>query len=232
MVSDLVEFGLDPATSAEIWVPKEDAERWNGLPSTGRSNCRIQAYEWEGEEMDLGQVSGDCVFLVADGLADPADAVEAFYEWLQESEYELGRVICVVDCLRASNEEKLIPWYDCCIHFSDVVLLANRNGVSNKWVDAFKERYTKQYYPCLFEFVKKGRVSNPSLILVSEVRRMTKLFDDVDEFVFDDDEEEDQPFEGEESNAGDPGKDPFLARRGSGQRQNPVPDIRSLGIFQ
>ena len=61
----------------------------------------------------------------------------------------------------------------------------------------------KQYYPCLFDFVKKGRVANPSLILYSEVRRMTKLFDDADEFVFDDDDAEDQPFEGEEANAGD-----------------------------
>ena len=126
----------------------------------------------------------------------------------------------------------MIAWYDCCIHFSDVVLLANRHGVSNKWVDKFKERYTKQYYPCLFDFVKKGRVANPSLILYSEVRRMTKLFDDADEFVFDDDDEEDQPFEGEEANAGDLRKDPYFAKRVSGQRQNPVPDIRGLEIFK
>ena len=229
-MSDLVEFGLDPATSVEIWASKDEIGKWDGLAAANSPGCQMQTYEWQGARLDLGQVTGECVFIVADGLADPADLVEAFHEWLQESEYELARVICVVDCNRAQEEERLIAWYDCCIHFSDVVLLANRHSVSNKWVDEFKERYTKQYYPCLFDFVKKGRVANPSLILHSEVRRMTKLFDDADEFVFDDDAEEDQSFEGEEANAGDPSKDPFLAKRGSGQRQNPVPDIRSLGL--
>lgn len=231
-MSDLVEFGLDPTTSVEVWVSKDEVGKWDGLAAVNRAGCQVQTYEWKGTGLDFGQVSGECVFIVADGLADPADSVEAVYEWLQGSEYELARVICVVDCHKAHEEEKLIAWYDCCIHFSDVVLLANRHGVSNKWVDEFKERYTKQYYPCLFDFVKKGRAANPSLILLSEVRRMTKLFDDADEFVFDDDDEEDQPFEGEEANAGDPSKDPFLAKRGSGQRQNPVPDIRSLDIFK
>ncbi len=232
VVSDLVEFGLDPTTSVELCVSKDEVGKWNGLAAANRDGCEMQTYEWKGAGLDFGQVVGECVFIVADGLADPADSVEAFYEWLQGSEYELARVICVVDCHRAYEEEKLIVWYDCCIHFSDVVLLANRHGVSNKWVDEFKERYIKQYYPCLFDFVKRGRVANPSLILYSEVRRMTKLFDDADEFAFDDDDEEDELFEGEEANAGDPSKDPFLAKRGSGQRQKPVPDIRSLGIFQ
>ena len=234
MVSDLVEHGVDPATSAQIWVSKEEVEKWNALPSASRPNRQLLTYDWEGGKLNLSAAAGDCIFVVADGLADPADVVESFYEWLHGSEYELARVICVVDCFRVQNNGKLIAWYDCCIHFSDVVLLANRDGASNKWVDAFKERYTKQYYPCLFEFVKKGRVSNPSLILAYEVRRMTKLFDDADEFVFedDDDEEDESPFEGEEANAGDPSKDPFLARRGSGKRQNPVPDIRTLDIFQ
>jgi len=235
VVSDLVEYGVDPATSTEIWVSKEEVEKWNESSFASRPTRQLKTYDWQGGKLNLSSAEGERIFIVADGLADPADVVESFYEWLQGSEYELARVICVVDCLRAQNNGKLMAWYDCCIHFSDVVLLANRDGVSNKWIDTFKERYTKRYYPCLFEFVKKGRVANPSLILAYEVRRMTKLFDDADEFVFDDDdddEEEDQPFEGEEANAGDPSKDPFLARRGSGKRQNPVPDIRTLDIFK
>ena len=231
-MSDLVEFGLDPSTSVELCVSKDEAGKWDGLAAVNRASCQVQTYEWKGAGPDFGQLAGECVFIVADGLADPVDSVGSFYEWLQGSEYELARVICVVDCHRTHEEEKLIAWYDCCIHFSDVVLLANRHGVSNKWVDKFKERYTKQYYPCLFDFVKKGRVANPLLILNSEVRRMTKLFDDADEFVFDDDDEEDQPFEGEEANAGDPRKDPYFAKRGSGRRQNPVPDISELEIFK
>lgn len=231
-MSDLVEFGLDPSTSVELCVSKDEAGNWDGLAAVNRVGCQVQTYEWKGAGPDFGQLAGECVFIVADGLADPVDSIGSFYEWLQGSEYELARVICVVDCHRTHEEEKLVAWYDCCIHFSDVVLLANRHGVSNKWVDKFKERYTKQYYPCLFDFVKKGRVANPLLILNSEVRRMTKLFDDADEFVFDDDDEEDQLFEGEEANAGDPRKDPYFAKRGSGQRQNPVPDIRGLEIFK
>ena len=131
----------------------------------------------------------------------------------------------------------MLLWYDCCIHFSDVVLLSNRRDVPNKWVEEFKDRYLKEYYPCLFEFVKKGRLSNPSLVLAPQARRISKLFDETDEFVFidedveiedegdvdEEDEDEDEKFQ-----AGDPSKDPFLAKMVNGRREKTLPDVGKL----
>ena len=156
---------------------------------------------------------------------------------MRASDYDLARVATVVDCACVQAIKPLLQWYDCCIHFSDVVLLSNRSDVSNKWIEEFKERYTKECYPCHFVFVKKGRVSNPNLVLEPEVRRISKLFDENELLDFgldddvefggdeldDEDDEEEEEFEG-----GDPSKDPFLARIVNGQREKTIPNIAKL----
>ena len=82
-MSDLVEFGLDPSTSVELCVSEDEVGKWDGLAAVNRAGCQVHTYEWKGAGLNFGQVAGECVFIVADGLADPADSVEAFYEWLQ-----------------------------------------------------------------------------------------------------------------------------------------------------
>ncbi|RPF73915.1 MAG: hypothetical protein CBC31_011130 [Verrucomicrobia bacterium TMED71] len=113
-----------------------------------------------------------------------------------------------------------------------MVLLSNRSEVSNKWIDEFQDRYLKDYYPCLFVFVKKGRLPNPSLVLEPEARRISKLFDEADEYVFLDDEDEEEVDEEDEPTAGDPSKDPFLAKLGNGRRSLTLPNIRNLIVSE
>ncbi len=118
------------------------------------------------------------IFFVADGRRNPVDQVEAFRTWLETSGGALARILCVVHCRLAELHPPLVAWFEACIHFSDVVLLNRRDGVANKWMTAFRGRFEKKFYPCLFEFVKSGRVANPVLTLDPQARRMTHAFDD------------------------------------------------------
>src|SRR5690606_24285880 len=111
-----------------------------------------------------------------------ADFVEAFHAWLKDSGCELGRVLTVLDCELAIGQSHIFPWFDCCIHFSDVVLLAKREALSNRQIQDFLARYEEERYPALFERVKKGRVANPALVLAPQPRRISRIFDEPEIF--------------------------------------------------
>ena len=236
LVQDLVDFGLEPEIETQVFISEDDTLAWKSPLPIHHDLCEQKPYSWNGIDGGLiVEATSETVFIVADGMSDPADFVEAFFNWLQGSAYELGRILTIADCNRIQQERKLLQWYDCCIHFSDVVLLGNRTEVSNKWIDEFQDRYLKEYFPCLFVFVKKGRLPNPTLVLEPEARRISKLFDEADviPFIDDDvefedsgdevDDEDEEEFEG-----GDPMKDPFLAKLVNGRRNRTLPNIRNL----
>ncbi len=169
------------------------------------------------------------VFFVADGAKNPVDEVEAFKTWLDAQDAELARVFTIVNCQFAARHAPLLPWFEACVHFSDVVLLNRREGVENKWVSDFLNHFKKQFYPCLFELVKDGRVKNPALVLEPQARRMSHVFDEEQNWVFTNasgeeiDEQEEVDDEDEISAA--PEEDPYFARDAAGRRQKKIPDI-------
>ena len=118
------------------------------------------------------------IFFVTDGRRSPVDQMEAFKAWVEMKPVELGRVLTVINCQLAAQHPSLRGWYEACVHFSDVALLNRREGVENKWLSDFRGFFDDQFVPCLFEFVKGGRVKNPALILDPQARRMTHVFDD------------------------------------------------------
>ena len=118
------------------------------------------------------------IFFVTDGRRSPVDQIEAFKAWVEMKPVELGRVLTVINCQLAAQHPSLRAWYEACVHFSDVALLNRREGVENKWLSDFRGFFDDQFVPCLFEFVKGGRVKNPALILDPQARRMTHVFDD------------------------------------------------------
>lgn len=175
------------------------------------------------------------VFVVTDGRSNPVDQIEAFKLWIDANGGELGRVLCVVNCQFAEKHKPLIAWYEACIHFSDIVLLARREGVANKWLSDFQNRFKDQFFPCLFEFVKGGRVKNPALILDPQPRRMSHYFDEPEWLVEGVDVEDD--IEMGEGDGDEPGEveeeevevtqaeDPYMERRAGGQRVKVIPDV-------
>jgi hypothetical protein len=169
------------------------------------------------------------VFFVADGGKNPVDQVEAFKTWLEAQGGELARVFTIVNCQFAAKHSPLLAWYEACVHFSDVVLLNRREGVENKWMSDFLGHFKNQFYPCLFEMVKDGRVKNPALVLEPQARRMSHVFDEEQDWVFTDasgeeiDEQEEVDDEDEISAA--PEEDPYFVRDAAGRRQKKLPDI-------
>jgi len=183
------------------------------------------------------------IFFILNGRGNPVDQLENLRHWLKASNAEVGRILCVINCQLASTKPETLAWYDVCIHFSDVVLMAKREGVANKWVSDFLKRYEAECLPCLFELVKAGKVKNPALILTPIARRISQAFDEQEGFDFStlgedvefiDDAEEEEDDEEEDDEDGDkspddeddePKEDIYFQRRPGGRRVKEIPEI-------
>ncbi len=240
IVADLIDFGTDTDESSAVFYSVADAAEAETDVKVATRTFSLGTYGWESGVLSLEVGSeADLVFVVADGLADPADFVEAFHAWLPQSGCELGRVMTALHCELAVGKHEAYAWFDCCIHFSDVVLLGRRDAVSNKDMKKFLDHYEEECFPCIFEYVKKGRVSNPRLLLETQPRRISRIFEEPDAFevveeplVLDieiDGVEEDDvvinELADEDDAAGDPTKDKYLRRVAGGRRAHPLPKI-------
>jgi hypothetical protein len=216
-LADLIEDGLsDGDTPSVLLSATEEASPLDErLPGAARW---VSGHEGA-VEADLPGNSSH-IFIVSDGRRNPVDQLEAFKNWLGDRAAEVALIICVVDCQLIEKNPKLFAWFEACIYFSDVVLLNRREGVPNKWVAEFKERFTGKFYPCLFEFVKEGRVKNPSLILAPVARRMSHVFDE-QEWIVADEEDEDSDEDVEMK----PEEDHYFERRNGGRRVHEIPNI-------
>jgi hypothetical protein len=113
------------------------------------------------------------------------------------------------------------------VHFSDVVLLARRDGVANKWLSDFRNHYRDQFLPALFEFVKSGRVSNPAMVIEPQPRRLSHYFDEDGDWLIDGLAEDDdgEIAEGTTEVEVTEVLDPYLARHTGGRRKKELPRI-------
>ncbi len=164
------------------------------------------------------------VFILFDGRHNPVDQIEGFKSWLSDRGAEVARVLCVVNCQLAEANPKLFAWYEANIFYSDVVLLNRRDGVSNKWMGDFRAKFEDKFYPCLFEFVKEGKVKNPALVLAPVARRMSHVFDE-QEWVVDDEEDTEEDSEDGDEVAMKPEEDYYMERRNGGRRVHEIPNI-------
>ncbi len=224
VLADLIDGGLAQEDRSVVVLSENEAE-----PELEKRLPRVAHWSWLESQVVVPEgVLGDAthVFFVTAGRENPVDQLEAFKVWFDQSGTQIGRVLCLVNCQLAEQHAELIAWYEACIHFSDVVLLARREGVANKWLSDFQNRFKDQYFPCIFEFVKEGRVKNPPLILEPEARRMSHLFDETEWVALDDSgEEEEQEQEEDEEVELTPKADPYFERNAAGRRLKEIPDI-------
>ncbi|MDR1817754.1 MAG: hypothetical protein LBR07_06245 [Puniceicoccales bacterium] len=175
--------------------------------------------------LDAPESAPETVFLVTDGRANPVDQMEILAALLPRLGWEVARIITVVNCALLAANPALADWFKACVHFSDAALLARRESVPNAWVAKFVAGFKDECNPCLFEFVKGGRVANAPRVLVPEARRLSMIFDDtdgLDEMEFDENNLPDEPFDIK------PGTDPWFERAPNGARRLPLPDIREF----
>jgi hypothetical protein len=223
---DLIEGGLGEDDRVAVLLPAAEPESDDDarLPRVGR---------WEWHEQAIAATlppEATHVFFVTDGARNPVDQVEAFKAWVAAEGGEIARVVCVIDTQLAEKHPPLLAWFEACVHFADVVLLNKREGVENKWMSGFLGHFRKQYYPCLFELVKDGRVKNPALVLEPQARRMSHVFDEEQDWVFTNAEgeeidEQEETGDGDEEIEATPEEDPYLVRRTGGRRVKELPDI-------
>ncbi len=227
VLADLIDGGLGPeARPAVLMAAAEPAAGIDAkLPNVARWTW-TQAGTIEAE-LPAGATH---VFFVTDGRRSPVDQMEAFKAWVELQPAEMARVFTVINCQLAEKHSSLRAWYEACVHFSDVALLNRREGVGNKWLSDFRAFFDDQYVPCLFEFVKAGRVKNPPMILEPQARRMTHIFDDELEWIVLDEEgsEDDggKLKDGEEEEVEVAREeDPYFARDAAGRRAKRIVEI-------
>ncbi len=185
---------------------------------------RFTVAQWEVRGGDLvfsEPLSPERANLLAYGPPEfPADLLDALVAGFRASAYEMGRIATQVHCGWCATHDEARAWFDAAIHFSDLVLLDNREEVEDQWVRDFQERFHKQRYPCLFDLVRKGLPKHPHWLFDSQPRRLSLVFDPDDlsglgPVAFDD--EDDDPIEEDE-----PAGDPFLRRNAAGEREKPI----------
>lgn len=226
MLADLIGSGFDQSGGVAVMLSAGETRSTSdaALPA-------ITRWEWRGDGIFASAVPDSRqVIFVTDGRLNPVEQIEAFTRWMTERGGELARVLCVVDCRLASNNPPLFAWFEACVHFSDVVLLNHREGVDNKWLSDFVGHFKKQFFPCLFEPLKDGRVRNPALVLEPEARRVSHVFDAEQEWIFTNADgevidEQEESEDGEEEIEATQEVDPYLARDAAGRRQKRLPDI-------
>lgn len=240
LLADMIAESFDPEELVACLL----SEAETASPSDDRLGS-LSHWKWTADHQIEASLPEGCttVFFVTNGLANPVDQLEAFRTWLKANDCELGRILCVVDSSLAYANPAALAWFDACIHFSDVILLAKRDGVPNKWMSDFIGRYEGQCYPCLFELVRKGRVKNPAAILDPQARRISLAFEEIeddssiisknaDDFIetsedeeLDDDQLDGGPSPEDEDDDDLPAEDPYFLRKTGGARVRPIPDI-------
>ncbi len=226
LLVDLIEAGLEPGTTVGVHLEASEKasqadEALQGLPGT----ALLRWTYTDGIILPTPLPEPPAVqFFCLDPKADLIDQLEHLAETMPGRGWELVRVLCVVHADLAGQSDKIGEWYEVCAYFSDVVLLNRRGEASKSWVQRFRQKLTKERYPCLVEVVKDGRVRNPAQILDAEARRLSLAFDPREEFedvVVED--EDGEPVDAEELDLLP--AEPYFERLPNGKRAKQVPQI-------
>jgi NAD(P)-dependent dehydrogenase (short-subunit alcohol dehydrogenase family) len=225
IVADLVEAGLAEGDRAAVLLSSAEAPDAADARLPG-----LARWTWAEDHIEGTIPEGAThVFFVTDGRTNPVDQLEVCAPWIEAQGAELGRILCVVNCALAEKSPQLLPWFEACVHFSDVVLLTRRESVANKWLSEFRAHFDGRFYPCLFELVKNGRVKNPALVLDPLARRMSHAFDLEQDWVFTDSEgdeiDEDEESESNEDVEVTAEVEPYFVRDAAQRREKKIPDI-------
>ena len=168
----------------------------------------------------------DTLILLGHGTRYLADTLETLSAWLPGSGYALQRIMTWVDGQRYADSADAKRWYECCFHFSDLVIVDEFKNLPLSWLKEFRNEFSTKCYPCIIENTKKGRLHDLYLVMDNQVRRISQVFEESDDLYFDEEDEieEDEVLEEKES-LNQSATDPFFERSIDGRRSKPVPEL-------
>jgi len=171
-VASLAAF-VPEETPSIIYYPK--GLKWT---ETSGSQTIREVYDPESNQWIFDPDSKANAFIVLDPAQPIIPQLEKLADDLRKCLIEPVKVVTCVDCQRAESSPQLRAWLDAGIYYSDVVLLGNRAKASKSFIRNFRKGYEKQFYPCLFLFLKgPGKPDQPLEILTPDARRLSQLFD-------------------------------------------------------
>lgn len=222
VIYDLIEGGLPRSEQVLYFRPTGESSAPHDASIEALENVSVVEWKLADCKIQHGPITAEPekIFFLAPAMSNPADVAEALKLWMSHNNCELGRIITVVHCSFLSQQEQARGWFNACIHFSDVVLLARREQVDNKWLKEFETHYRKACLPCHIELVSHGKTRNPVAVLEPEARRMTLFFDELVPIEEDEFDDEEKPK--------DIRPDPYIERNESGQHTRPIIDIAKL----
>jgi hypothetical protein len=231
LLADLIENGIESGTRTLVLLEESEVGVEADAKLASLKSTEVRRWKWNGTELPAISLDGfTTIFLIGSSTGDPITQLESLKPWLVQHHAELARIFCVIDCQLAEKTPQLLPWYDACVHFSDVVFLANREGVANKWLSDFLRRYADEFVPSHFIQLKKTGISNPALVLEPQPRRVSQYFDEGEvalpegvEIEETGDEADDDDEEADDGDLIQP--EPYFERERSGRRVKELPNI-------
>ncbi|MCC5841606.1 MAG: hypothetical protein JJT96_15940 [Opitutales bacterium] len=242
LIAQLVRTGLSPDDGPfGVYHSVADAaaspDAYAALARLPSTSVALLPEDWPSGDTTPPILAGAATLVLSlDGHGDPLDQIEAAKDWIVGEGHTLARIITVIDCALAQRAPKSLPWFEACIHFSDVVLLGNRSDDAKKWIHDYEKTLHRKALPALIRLLKKGgRVDGWDEVLFPEARRLSLYFDPPEEITVDSVMEEGATLEDElpskdapEPLPGDAESDLYLQRLDSGQRRLRLPNIREL----
>lgn len=229
VVADLIDGGIDKNDRVAVFVSAREEPSEADQRLAQMDNVSVRSWTFAGDTLHWDDIPAEAqvVFWILDGWDPLLEQMELLHRWVDRQPLMLARILAVIHCQLDRAEEKLRIYHDACGHFADVLLLNHRDGIPNKEIAELVERYKKERLPCLLEYVKKGRVTNPPLVLEPQARRLTQMFDDMEPLEDIDIDEEgddlpDEPFDLENK------VDPWLERDPAGRLRKRLPDVRKI----
>jgi len=169
---------------------------------------------------------GVTTLFVGHGSRQLVDTIETISFWLPDSGFNLQRVSTWVDCTRVAESPAAKKWYECCFHFTDLVILDEFKNLPLSWLQEYKDFFKKECFPCILENTKKGRLHDMFLVMDNQIRRIAQVFEKPDDQyeVFPDDDDEDDMEDDEDVENTSPENEPYFERLVDGRRSKLVPD--------
>ena len=162
----------------KVSVLHHESDEWT---ANKPSNLEIVSYRMDNGKLLFpnGIPQSNILFIMNPSAGYIVDFLETIQIWCRNKKLLVTRVVTLAHMQKILSSDKVAAWYKVLIHFSDVVFLNHRQEVKDKEVRAFTEKYNKQEsIPCLFEFVKKGRIKNPAIAVEGSPRRISQAFDE------------------------------------------------------